>query len=94
MKKLLKKLAYVGLNTYLCGVININRSTWMSKNKIFILIDVSNIGEATAYTTRSEVARVIGCNRKTITGRSPVFYKNWMIVETVLNTARMGLAIR
>ena len=66
----------------------------MSKNRIFILIDVNNIGEAEAYTTRSEVARRVGCNRKTITSRSPVFHKNWVIVETTLNTARLGLAIR
>ena len=94
MKKLSKKLAYVGLNIYLCGVVNINRSTWMSKNRVFILINANNIGEAMAYTTRSEVARIVGCNRKTITGKSPVFYKSWIIVETTLNTARMGLAIR
>ena len=66
----------------------------MSKNRVFILINANNIGEAMAYTTRSEVARIVGCNRKTITGKSPVFYKSWIIVEATLNTARMGLAIR
>ena len=66
----------------------------MSKKSIFIVIDVNNIGSAEAYTTRSAVADRLGCNRKTITKKSPVFFKNWVIVEAVLETAKMGLALK
>lgn len=78
---------------YLRGVIHINLSTQMSRNSIFILIDINNVSSAEAYTTRSAVAGRVGCNRKTITKASPIIYKNWMIIETELNTAKMGRAL-
>lgn len=77
-------------DSYLCGVVNTNLSMQMSKKSIFIVIDVNNIGAAEAYTTRSAVAKRLGCNRKTITKESPVIYKGWMVVETQLSTAKMG----
>lgn len=93
-KKKLKKLAYIISKTYFCRIVYTNLSTCMSKNRLFILIDATNIGDAEAYTTRSEVAKRIGCNRKTITKKSPVFYDKWVIVETRLNTAMMGWAAK
>lgn len=66
----------------------------MSKKSIFIVIDVNNIGAAEAYTTRSAVARRLGCSRKTITKGSPVIHRGWVIVETELFTAKMGSAIK
>jgi hypothetical protein len=66
----------------------------MSNKRVFVVIERlgGGIGDVSVYTTRSEAARAVGCNRSSIRGER-VLCKGKLVLEVGVHTAKMGKAL-